>query len=80
MRWTKLYPAALCTGVLASSFALAGVLNNTSVTARTLVTQAANIKKGDKVLVSGRPSDIALLESVAVEVRKKGVPDRDAHR
>lgn len=69
MNWTKLYAAALCTGVLAASAALAGDANST---ARALVETAANIKKGDKVLVTGRPSDLALLESVAVEVRKKG--------
>lgn len=69
---SALFAAALCSGVLASSFARAEAPSDANATARTLVTQSANIKKGDKVMVSGRPSDIALLESVAVEVRKLG--------
>lgn len=73
MKWTKLYAAVLSMGVLGcGGLASAAGPSDSDATARTLVTQAANIKKGDKVLVSGRPSDIALLESVAVEVRRKG--------
>lgn len=46
--------------------------NDPDTTARTLVDQCAGIKQGDKVLISGRPTDMALLESIAVQVRKMG--------
>jgi aminopeptidase len=45
---------------------------DTKATAETLVTQCAAIKTGDRVLISGRPADIELLEQVAVNVRKLG--------
>ncbi|MFM9995419.1 MAG: aminopeptidase [Phycisphaerales bacterium] len=41
-------------------------------TANTLVTQCANVKQGDLVLITGTPSDAPLIESVAVQVRKLG--------
>ncbi len=73
MKWTKSYAAALCMGVLASAVsAWASGPTDPNTTARTLVESAANIKKGDKVMISGRATDMPLLESVAVEVRKKG--------
>ncbi len=65
------FMAAAALGLLVSGAAWAGPNDSDSV-ARTLVEQCANIKKGDIVLVSGRPSDMALLESVAVQVRKAG--------
>ncbi|OHE83096.1 MAG: hypothetical protein A2579_06545 [Lysobacterales bacterium RIFOXYD1_FULL_69_11] len=40
--------------------------------AQRLVTQSAAVKEGDLVWISGRPHDAALLESIAVEVRKAG--------
>lgn len=41
-------------------------------TARTLVGQCGNIKEGELVLITGRPTDMDLLESIAVNVRKMG--------
>ena len=46
--------------------------NDSDSTARTLVEQCAGIKTGDIVLVTGRPSDMPLLESICVQVRKQG--------
>ncbi len=45
---------------------------DTKATAETLVNQCASIKTGDRVLISGRPADLELLEQVAVNVRKLG--------
>lgn len=73
MKWTTSYAAALCMGVLASAVsAWAAGPSDPNTTARTLVESAANIKKGDKVMISGRATDLPLLESIAVEVRKQG--------
>lgn len=73
MKWTTSYAAALCMGVLASAVsAWAAGPSDPNTTARTLVESAANIRKGDKVMISGRATDMPLLESIAVEVRKKG--------
>lgn len=70
---SNLYSVAMFVSVLASAgTAHAGTPNDPKTTAQTLVEQCANIKKGDKVMISGRPSDMALLESVAVQVRKVG--------
>lgn len=64
---------AACVGVLTVTGSARAVgPNDPNITARTLVEQCANIKKGDKVMVSGRPTDMALLESIAVQVRKMG--------
>ena len=41
-------------------------------TAETLVNQCASIKTGDRVLITGRASDLELLEEVAINVRKLG--------
>lgn len=71
MQWSNLCSAVVCVGVLASGAAWAGP-NDANTTARTLVEQCANIKKGDKVMISGRPTDLTILESIAVHVRKMG--------
>ncbi len=70
---SNLYSAAMFLSVLASAgTAFAGGPSDPNTTARTLVEQCASIKKGDKVMVSGRPTDMSLLESIAVQVRKVG--------
>jgi leucyl aminopeptidase (aminopeptidase T) len=70
---SNLYPAAMFLSILASAGTARAVApNDPNTTARTLVEQCAGIQKGDKVMVSGRPTDIALLESLAVQVRKVG--------
>ncbi len=77
MRCSKLLSAAFCAGVLAAGHPVWATEASdssamTQVTARTLVESAGNIKAGEKVIISGRLTDMALLESIAVEVRKKG--------
>lgn len=64
---------AACVSVLVVTGAARAVgPNDPNITARTLVEQCTNIRKGDKVMVSGRPTDLPLLESIAVQVRKLG--------
>lgn len=73
MNTTRL--CALVTGGVAltlGSVALGAPTPDTKATARTLVVQAADIKPGDLVLVTGQPRDTELLEQVAIEVRKQG--------
>ncbi len=41
-------------------------------TAQTLVNQCASIKQGDLVLITGKPTDIQLLENIALQVRALG--------
>lgn len=70
----KVGAASLVAG-LALSAGAAGQLRtgpDLEATAYTLVTQCANIRQGDLVYVTGRPTDIELLENVAVQVRKLG--------
>lgn len=76
MKWTTSYAAALCMGVDPASAvsAWAAGPSDPNTTARTLVESAANIRKGDKVMISGRATDMPLLESIAVEVRKSAFP------
>ncbi len=69
---SNLYSAVMCLSVLGSAGAVWAGPNDPNTTARTLVEQCASIKKGDKVMISGRPTDMALLESIAVHVRKLG--------
>lgn len=64
------FSLTLATTLLSAATAVAGP--DLAATATTLVNQAAAIKQGDRVLISGQPRDIDLLEQVAVEVRKRG--------
>lgn len=73
MKWIKVSALAACASVVAAAGVIrATALHDPNVAARTLVEQCASIKKGDKVMISGRPTDMALLESIAVQVRKQG--------
>lgn len=73
MKWIKVSALAACASVMAAAGVIrATALHDPNVAARTLVEQCASIKKGDKVMISGRPTDMALLESIAVQVRKLG--------
>jgi leucyl aminopeptidase (aminopeptidase T) len=49
-----------------------GVGADLEATAKTLVNQAAGVKAGDRVLISGTPRDIELLENIAINVQKLG--------
>jgi len=74
MERTRLF--ALAAGALGALLGLVQATsagpNDPDATARTLVEQCANIKEGDLVLITGRPPDMAMLESICVEVRKHG--------
>lgn len=64
--------AALGAGLIVLAGAAARPEPDLKATADTLVTQCASIKQGDLVLITGKPTDIELLENVAVNVRKLG--------
>ncbi|MEO8580493.1 MAG: aminopeptidase [Gemmatimonadales bacterium] len=68
LKWLRLFTAA--TTVLLGATAGAQTRNMQSV-ARNLV-QAAMVKPGDKVLVTGSVRDAGLLEDIAIEVAKVG--------
>lgn len=57
---------AACSGLAASSGP------DFKTTSRTIVNECAGINEGDTVLISGKPSDLELLENFAVDVRKVG--------
>lgn len=73
MNTTRLFALATCgAALMLGSVAAAAPTPDTKTTARTLVVQASNVKPGDLVLVTGQPRDTALLEEVALEVRRLG--------